>query len=147
VIKGWDVALASMKQGEAAVIRARADFAYGSEGIVDRGILPHATLNFHIRVVGVEAPSLFNAAGSAPGQLQLPAPSDGTAEAAEDEVTTIVVGGQPVRMDKLGPMIINTDGTMSRITNWREMTDKEQKMTLRLIGKRNQQRMKAQEEQ
>eukprot|EP00242_Pyramimonas_sp_CCMP2087_P006357 CAMPEP_0198207600 /NCGR_PEP_ID=MMETSP1445-20131203/11038_1 /TAXON_ID=36898 /ORGANISM="Pyramimonas sp., Strain CCMP2087" /LENGTH=115 /DNA_ID=CAMNT_0043880695 /DNA_START=340 /DNA_END=687 /DNA_ORIENTATION=+ len=52
----------------------------------------------------------------------------------------ITVGGESIRMDKLGPIILNTDGTMSRITNWPELTENEQKTTLRLISKRNKQR-------
>ena len=34
VIKGWDVAVSSMKVGERAVVRIRADYAYGSGGFV-----------------------------------------------------------------------------------------------------------------
>ena len=91
-----------MKQGEAAIIRARADFAYGSEGIIDRGILPHATLNFHIHVLRVEQSSA--SASSAEEQLLLPAPGDANDAVEEDEVTTVVVGGAPVRFFLLVPL-------------------------------------------
>jgi uroporphyrinogen decarboxylase len=42
--------------------------------------------------------------------------------------------------DNLGPIIINTDGTMSRIPNWESLTESEQKNSLRLIAQRNQRR-------
>ena len=39
---------------------------------------------------------------------------------------------------------VNSDGTLSRISNWHEMTPPEQERTVRLIAKRrNQERMKA----
>merc|ERR1712107_142383 len=59
----------------------------------------------------------------------------------ESEVQEIVVDGNPVKMDKLGPVVVNTDGSISRINNWHEMSELEQKNTLRIIGKRNQQRL------
>jgi hypothetical protein len=55
------------------------------------------------------------------------------------------VGGQgsTVSLDHLGPIVVNTDGSMSRISNWEQMTEMEQKTTLRIVGKRNQQRLQA----
>lgn len=50
---------------------------------------------------------------------------------------TIEVGGERVLLDHLGPVILNEDGTMSRITNWDEMGEGEKSTTLRVIGKRN----------
>lgn len=40
-------------------------------------------------------------------------------------------------------MVVNVDGTLSRISNWEKMTELEQKNTLRIIGKRNKQRLEA----
>eukprot|EP00049_Salpingoeca_infusionum_P010554 m.182669 g.182669 ORF g.182669 m.182669 type:complete len:90 (+) comp14673_c1_seq1:142-411(+) len=54
--------------------------------------------------------------------------------------TTVEVDGEPVKMDALGPVVINTDGTISRIENWHDMSPLEQERTLRLIGKRNRKR-------
>jgi hypothetical protein len=42
-----------------------------------------------------------------------------------------------MKFDKLGPIIINTDGTMSKIPNWEQLTEAERINTLRLIAKRN----------
>ncbi|KAJ3100334.1 hypothetical protein HDU96_010377 [Phlyctochytrium bullatum] len=46
-----------------------------------------------------------------------------------------------VPLDALGPVVVNEDGTLSRIANWHSMTEAEQKNTLRVLGKRNQARM------
>lgn len=54
------------------------------------------------------------------------------------------------KLDFLGPIIVNTDGTLSRIPNWSTLTKDEQLNTLRLIAKRNKIRMeilKQQQEQ
>jgi len=50
-------------------------------------------------------------------------------------------GENSVRLDELGPMVVNTDGTLSRIANWREMTDMERERTLRLLSARNKLRL------
>ncbi|KAL7781270.1 hypothetical protein V8C43DRAFT_236856 [Trichoderma afarasin] len=70
----------------------------------------------------------------------LPAPGSNN-----ENVTTIDVSGSgtTVKLDALGPMVVNVDGTMSRISNWDKMADIEKENTLRIIGKRNQQRLAA----
>ncbi|KAK7980942.1 kynurenine 3-monooxygenase [Apiospora arundinis] len=40
------------------------------------------------------------------------------------------------------PLVVHQDGTISRIGNWGEMSEFERENTLRIIGKRNQQRLK-----
>jgi len=52
-------------------------------------------------------------------------------------------GGTTVKLDHLGPLVVNQDGTMSRIANWAEMAEIEKKNTLRILGKRNQLRLEA----
>mmetsp|Transcript_106000 Transcript_106000/g.167366 ORF Transcript_106000/g.167366 Transcript_106000/m.167366 type:complete len:106 (-) Transcript_106000:12-329(-) len=79
--------------------------------------------------------SLFDHREEAPLQLE------NSERTSENDQQTVVVDGNPIKMDKLGPIVINVDGSMSRINNWHEMTEQEQKNTLRLIGKRNQQRL------
>lgn len=64
-----------------------------------------------------------------------PADSDGT--------TQITVGGEGVTLDVMGPMVLNADGTISRVTNWQEMTEYEQATTKRVLVKRNAERRKA----
>jgi hypothetical protein len=52
-------------------------------------------------------------------------------------------GDVSIKLDHLGPMVVNVDGTMSRISNWEKMADIEKENTLRIIGKRNQERLAA----
>lgn len=52
-------------------------------------------------------------------------------------------GGSSVKLDHLGPLVVNQDGTLSRIANWEHMTEIEKKNTLRVLGKRNKLRMDA----
>ena len=40
-------------------------------------------------------------------------------------------------LDMLGPVVLNTDGSMSRITNWHKLTDSEKENTKRLVIVRN----------
>ena len=47
------------------------------------------------------------------------------------------------KLDALGPIILNTDGTMGRIHNWNEMSENEREMAFRLISKRNKARKEA----
>ena len=50
-------------------------------------------------------------------------------------------GSSTVKLDHLGPLVVNQDGTLSRISNWEQMADIEKKNTLRVLGKRNQSRL------
>ncbi|KAF2641158.1 hypothetical protein P280DRAFT_372494, partial [Massarina eburnea CBS 473.64] len=68
--------------------------------------------------------------------LPLPEPPTGS-KAIELNVSS----GEGVKLDHLGPMVVNRDGTLSRIGNWEQMTEIEQKNTLRILGKRNQLRL------
>ncbi|KAK7185858.1 hypothetical protein DPSP01_004236 [Paraphaeosphaeria sporulosa] len=70
--------------------------------------------------------------------LPLPEPP-ADSKAVELDVST----GTAVKLDHLGPMVVNRDGTLSRIGNWEQMTDIEQKNTLRVLMKRNKLRLDA----
>jgi hypothetical protein len=72
----------------------------------------------------------------------LPAPGEGS---ADDAVTKLDVSGagSTVRLDSLGPLVVNENGTVSRIGNWHQMTEFERKNTLRILGKRNEARLAA----
>jgi hypothetical protein len=59
------------------------------------------------------------------------------------EAQKLDVSGTTVSLDHLGPIVVNQDGTMSRISNWDKMTEIEKKNTIRIIGKRNKQRLEA----
>ncbi|KAH8819772.1 hypothetical protein F5884DRAFT_744165 [Xylogone sp. PMI_703] len=62
---------------------------------------------------------------------------------SEGETTTLQVDGASISLDHLGPMVVNQDGTLSRIANWAEMSEIERRNTLRILGKRNQLRLGA----
>ncbi|GAO49015.1 hypothetical protein SAICODRAFT_30419 [Saitoella complicata NRRL Y-17804] len=49
-------------------------------------------------------------------------------------------GSANVKLDHLGPIIVNTDGTISRIANWDILSEFEKRSALRVIGKRNRER-------
>ncbi|KAI6084208.1 hypothetical protein F4821DRAFT_243202 [Hypoxylon rubiginosum] len=72
-------------------------------------------------------------------KVPLPLPEPGQA----DDTTQIPVGGDGVKLDHLGPLVVNEDGTMSRIANWTEMAEIERQNTLRILGKRNKLRLEA----
>ncbi|KAI5271249.1 hypothetical protein E4T47_05366 [Aureobasidium subglaciale] len=67
----------------------------------------------------------------------------GLPEPPADGIKLDVSSGEGVALDHLGPMVVNKDGTISRITNWDNMAEIEKKNTLRILQKRNKQRLEA----
>ena len=68
---------------------------------------------------------------------QLALPSTGS-----DSIKLDMSGGSStVKLDHLGPLVVNENGTLSRISNWDQMADIEKKNTLRVLWKRNQLRL------
>ncbi|WFD38205.1 uncharacterized protein MJAP1_001153 [Malassezia japonica] len=61
----------------------------------------------------------------------------------EDAAATKVEVDAPntVKLDHLGPIVVNSDGTLARVPNWHEMTKDEQERTTRILAKRNQARL------
>jgi len=49
----------------------------------------------------------------------------------------LAVGGAPVALDALGPIIINSDGTTARVDGWAGLTEGERERALRRIAARN----------
>ena len=70
--------------------------------------------------------------------LALPAPED-----VNSLITLDVSTGQAVTLDHLGPVVVNSDGTLARITNWNQMSEQERNVTKRRIAKRNIERLQA----
>ncbi|KAI0651013.1 hypothetical protein C8Q79DRAFT_875203, partial [Trametes meyenii] len=64
--------------------------------------------------------------------LALPAPSEPAGE------RIAVNEHQAYRFDHLGPVVVNKDGTLSRVANWDSMTPIEKERTLRILLARNQ---------
>ncbi|ORX94027.1 hypothetical protein BCR34DRAFT_580217 [Clohesyomyces aquaticus] len=74
--------------------------------------------------------------------LPLPAPP------SEDKDRKLeVVSEESMKLDHLGPMVVNRDGTLSQISNWEHMTEIERTNTLRVLGKRNMLRREALEKE
>ena len=78
------------------------------------------------------------------GPLALPAPGEGAGRAeqpaAEGELR---LGGEGVALDHLGPVVVNEDGSLSRIANWAALSERERDVAKRRISKRNQERLAA----
>ncbi|KAG0371056.1 hypothetical protein BC939DRAFT_500857 [Gamsiella multidivaricata] len=68
--------------------------------------------------------------------LTLPAPGD-----VSETINQLEVNGQDIKLDILGPVVVNEDGTMSRIDNWHEMAEIEKANVRRILLKRNAQRL------
>jgi uncharacterized protein (DUF2342 family) len=69
-------------------------------------------------------------------EKDIPAPVvAAVAAAATDDFT--------IKLEDLGPIIVNTDGTLQRIPNWSEMPKEEQAKTVRLVSARNKKRLQA----
>ncbi|KAF9932362.1 hypothetical protein FBU30_008342 [Linnemannia zychae] len=66
--------------------------------------------------------------------LTLPAPGDVPAAGGSPQLE---VNGQDIKLDILGPVVVNEDGTMSRIDNWHEMAEIEKANVRRILLKRN----------
>jgi len=78
----------------------------------------------------------------APQLLALPETSSAAAAAAGDGVEAVHSQSQTttqttVKLDALGPLVVNSDGTLSRIANWADMTDAERERTVQVLGRRN----------
>jgi len=48
-----------------------------------------------------------------------------------------------VGLDHLGPMVVQTDGTLRRIANWDDMSKGEQETAMRVLTQRNRERLAA----
>jgi len=74
----------------------------------------------------------------------LPAPSSTSDAAVKLDVSQSAAS---VKYDALGPLVVNSDGTLSRITNWPDMTPAERERTLRVLVARNKIRLVNQDQE
>ena len=63
------------------------------------------------------------------------------------EVKKLEVGGDTFKFDESGPVVVNTDGTLRRIANWANMSDRERETAMRRLKDRNKQRTDALKEE
>ena len=65
-------------------------------------------------------------------------------DADDDAVPRLdVSSGATLRMDHLGPLVVSESGSLSRITNWGEMSEREREVARERIAKRNEARLRA----
>mmetsp|Transcript_55111 Transcript_55111/g.178527 ORF Transcript_55111/g.178527 Transcript_55111/m.178527 type:complete len:181 (+) Transcript_55111:66-608(+) len=76
----------------------------------------------------------------APAKSKLALPRGGDADVTGTR--KLEVGGT-IKMDELGPIILNEDGSMRRIVNWDILTPHEREWTHKRIAKRNEERKQA----
>ena len=55
--------------------------------------------------------------------------------------------GETVKLEELGPVIVQSDCTLRRIDNWHKLTEGEREATMRRVGGRNQVRLNKGREQ
>ena len=120
-------------------------------------LLPWAESFGTTRTVGCSSAALFllrsSFAGEAPNSPRTEDNNNGRDKSEEDEgipllpaATTgesrqIELGGEALKMDDLGPIIINADGTTRRISNWDTLSKQEKESSWRLIAARNKRRI------
>lgn len=103
--------------------------------------LLHANLQLHLtttissinRSATMSTPANASKESASAAPLGLPAPSDAPTTASE--------ANNVIKLDHLGPMVVNSDGTISRISNWDNLSDIEKERSLRLLAKRNKARI------
>ena len=79
------------------------------------------------------------------GPLALPAPGEGAGRAEQPAAAEgeLRLGGGGVALDHLGPVVVNGDGSLSRIANWAALSERERDVAKRRISQRNQERLAA----
>ena len=75
-----------------------------------------------------------------------PEDADMTIEAGDGTAPQLKMG-EKMSFPEFGPIIVNSDGSTRRITNWDQMTSAEQERTMKRISKRNAERIAALEKQ
>ncbi|KAF0700819.1 Aste57867_8670 [Aphanomyces stellatus] len=63
--------------------------------------------------------------------------------ATSDAGPVLTVGGNSLALDHLGPIVVQTDGSLMRISDWEGKTEHEKAMISRVIAKRNKERLDA----
>ena len=94
--------------------------------------------------------SSFASSDPKPPQQQLPADKDQTSGKGEEllglpaadpdaNIPSLQVG-ESLKLESVGPVIINSDGTTRTIANWNTLSEREKEVTWRRIKKRNAER-------
>jgi hypothetical protein len=91
-----------------------------------------------VESAGAAAASSAACSESGTPLLALPAPSESS---EGDAATQLTLGQRRSLEEELGPLVVNADGTVARISNWKQMTEAERANVLRVLGKRNKERL------
>ncbi|RCI17046.1 hypothetical protein L249_2320 [Ophiocordyceps polyrhachis-furcata BCC 54312] len=78
---------------------------------------------------------------SSPPRFALPAP--GVDDDSSNSKVPLPVGGRSVKLADLGPLVMDKNGTVSRIANWTELTSSEKNIAMIVLDKRNRGRREA----
>ena len=105
----------------------------GTSGIIDVGINEDIIKNDRINYYDVKDDD--NNVMNSSEVLLLPPPIE------EDPSEKTMKLGEKLSMEHLGPIIINTDGSLRRIDNWDKLSKEEQDRSFRLIAARNKKRI------
>ena len=60
---------------------------------------------------------------------------------SDADVPRLDASGGTIAMDHLGPIVVNIDGSLSRITNWDALSERERDVARRRVAKRNAERL------
>lgn len=125
--------------------QARIGLSYTPSAIARSYPLAHlfSTSNFVGTTTAMSSQTPQQDTDDSKSSAPLPLPAPPTEEEKKQILDLSNPEGSTVRLDSLGPMVVNVDGTLSRISNWDAMSEIEQKNTLRVLGKRNKQRLEA----
>lgn len=55
--------------------------------------------------------------------------------------------GENLALDELGPLIVTSNGSLRRISNWAQLSEAERKVALRRLASRNRERLATLQEQ
>ena len=105
----------------------------GTSGIIDGGINGDVIKDDRINYYDVKDDD--NNVMNSSEVLLLPPPIN------EDPSEKTMKLGEKISMEHLGPIIINTDGSLRRIDNWDKLSKEEQDRSFRLIAARNKKRI------
>ena len=114
---------------------------YASEDAVGFYVLSCPPLSSHTTPHPPFFPAHSHIMSDTPLTLQTQEEAD-TKDGVDTQATQTLTVGDTLKFEKLGPIIINTDGTTSRIANWENMGQREQDVTWERIAKRNEGRLK-----
>ncbi|WFD31553.1 hypothetical protein MSPP1_002592 [Malassezia sp. CBS 17886] len=78
---------------------------------------------------------------AAPDATAIGLPAPGAPGCTDADDAGHVPQANTVKMDQLGPIVVNSDGTLARVPDWDTLTPAEQERTVRILARRNKARL------